>query len=396
MFMKVPLLDLKPQMELLREEVLLALNRVVESNTFILGPEVDALEKSVASYCGVSGAVGVSSGTDALLISLMALGIGHGDEVLTTPYSFFATMGSILRVGARPVFADIDEETLNIDPELMAEQLHADRKRGSRIKALIPVHLYGQCADMEKIMRLAEEFELPVIEDAAQAIGADCPFVADGQVTWRRAGAMGLSGCFSFFPSKNLGGMGDGGMVTSNDQNFIRKLRIFRNHGADPKYYHAFIGGNFRLDAIQASVLNIKLKHLDQWHKSRRQNAETYNRLFADAGLLDGQVRLPEAVYQKVDGAREHNHHIYNQYVIRVFRRDDLMAHLLEKGIGCAVYYPICLHRQQCLGGTTDADISLPVAERAAKETLALPVFPELSDDQQQYVVQTIKEFYRP
>lgn len=393
--MQVPLLDLKPQMEKLREEIMQAVAKVVDSSQFILGDEVKSLEESVADYCGVKYGVGVSSGTDALLISLMAMGVGPGDEVLTTPYTFFATMGSIVRVGARPVFADIDPVTYNISPEAVADALARDRANGSRIKAVIPVHLYGQCADMQKIMQLAEEYGIAVIEDGAQAIGSDCPFEESGKVTWKRAGSMGVSGCFSFFPSKNLGGIGDGGMVTTNDDDFARLLEIYRNHGANPKYHHAYIGGNFRLDTIQACVLDIKLRHLDAWHLSRRNNAKLYNSLFEDAGLVDETVRLPVAVYEMTPGAAERNYHIYNQYIIRVPRRDELRSHLLSREIGCEVYYPLCLHQQDCLRTFDIGEQHYPTAENAARETLALPVYPELQPEQIEYVVQTIRDFYR-
>jgi len=392
--MKVPLLDLKPQMNGLRDEILQSVTRVIDSSQFILGPEVNRLEEAVASYCGVAHGVGVSSGTDALLVSLMALGIGPGDKVLTTPYTFFATMGSIIRTGAQPVFADIEPASMNIDPDRMAEILEDDRKNGAAIKALMPVHLFGQCADMVRILQLADDFGVAVIEDAAQAIGSDCPFSQGGKTDWRRAGSMGIAGCFSFFPSKNLGGIGDGGMVTTYDDDFARLLRIFRNHGAQPKYFHSHIGGNFRLDPIQACVLEIKLRHLESWHQARRRNASLYRNLFADSGLAGETVVLPEAVYERSSGARERNHHIYNQYVIRVPRRDDLREHLQAKGIGCEVYYPLCLHQQACLQSSA-AGPSFPEAERAAGETLALPIYPELTAEQLEYVVATIASFYR-
>lgn len=392
--MKVPLLDLKPQMNGLRDEILQSVTRVIDSSQFILGPEVNRLEEAVASYCGVAHGVGVSSGTDALLVSLMALGIGPGDKVLTTPYTFFATMGSIIRTGAQPVFADIEPASMNIDPDRMAEILEDDRKNGAAIKALMPVHLFGQCADMGRILQLADDFGVAVIEDAAQAIGSDCPFSQGGKTDWRRAGSMGIAGCFSFFPSKNLGGIGDGGMVTTYDDDFARLLRIFRNHGAQPKYFHSHIGGNFRLDPIQACVLEIKLRHLESWHQARRRNASLYRNLFADSGLAGETVVLPEAVYERSSGARERNHHIYNQYVIRVPRRDDLREHLQAKGIGCEVYYPLCLHQQACLQSSA-AGQSFPESERAAGETLALPIYPELTAEQLEYVVATIASFYR-
>lgn len=394
--MNVPLLDLQPQMTRFREEILQAVTDVIDSTRYILGPRVIDLEQKIADYCGVPAAVGVSSGTDALLVSLMALEIGPGDLVLTTPYTFFATMGSIVRVGALPLFADVDEQSLNIDPDRMAELLEADQQGERRIKAIMPVHLFGQCADMSKIMDLAAQYGIPVIEDAAQAIGAECPFVEkDGSVHWKRAGSMGLAGCFSFFPSKNLGSVGDGGMVITPDPDFAGQLRCYRNHGAEPKYYHSHIGGNFRLDPIQASVLSIKLPHLAQWHQQRRANSVFYHDLFKQAGLVGDPVVLPESAYRNAADAEAHDFHIYNQYVIRVPRRDDLREFLQSHSIGCEVYYPVCLHKQQCLADHGYGDLSFPVAEQAARDSLALPIYPELSDKQQTYVVETIARFYR-
>ncbi len=390
--MKVPLLDLQAQFTHLEEDLIAAVNRVMRSTRYIQGPEVTGLESEVARYCGTPHGVGVSSGTDALLVSLMALGIGEGDEVLTTPYSFFATMGVILRLGARPVFADIDPRTYNIDPARMAEALAADTAR--KIKAIIPVHLYGQCADMAAILELAKHYELPVIEDAAQAIGAEYPFVEDGRLRRVKAGAMGTAGCFSFFPSKNLGGAGDGGMVVAVDDDFTKKVELLRNHGAHPKYYHSMVGGNFRLDAIQAAVLRVKLPHLDGWHRKRAENAALYNRLFANTRLVeDGHVVLPEAVYRTQEAPADNTYHIYNQYVLRVRRRDGLRDWLLQNDIGCEIYYPVPLHRQQCLGAEAD-NWSMPEAERAAEETIALPIYPELTQEMQTYVVETIKRYY--
>lgn len=394
--MNVPLLDLQPQMTRFREEILQAVTDVIDSTRYILGPRVTELEQKIADYCGVPAAVGVSSGTDALLVSLMALEIGPGDLVLTTPYTFFATMGSIVRVGALPLFADVDEQSLNIDPDKMAELLEADQRGGRRIKAIMPVHLFGQCADMSKIMNLAAQYELPVIEDAAQAIGAECPFAGkDGSVHWKRAGSMGLAGCFSFFPSKNLGSVGDGGMVITRDPDFAERLRCYRNHGAEPKYYHSHIGGNFRLDPIQASVLSIKLPHLKQWHQQRRANSDVYHDLFQQAGLIGDPVILPEPVFRNAADSGVHDFHIYNQYVVRVPRRDGLREYLQLNSIGCEVYYPVCLHKQQCLAEHGYGDLSFPVAEQAARDSLALPIYPELSDEQQAYVVKTIARFYR-
>ena len=392
--MKVPLLDLQPQTAFFREQIIQQLTEVVDSTRYILGDRVTRIEEEIAGYSGAVAGVGVSSGTDALVASLMALELQPGDKVLTTPYTFFATMGSIIRVGAVPVFADVDERTLNLDPVKAAEVLAADAAGEREIKAIIPVHLFGQCADMTALMSLAEQYEIPVIEDAAQAIGADYPFVEqDGAVTWQKAGSMGLAGCFSFFPSKNLGCMGDGGMITTCDLDFAETLRCYRNHGAKPKYYHSKIGGNFRLDPIQAAILSVKLPHLEQWHKQRKENAQQYRKLFAQAGLE--QIRLPEAVYHDAPGAEEHNIHIYNQFVIRTARRDALREYLQEKSIGCEVYYPVCLHQQECLDplGAYSSQ-SFPVAEQASRDSLALPIYPELSDEQQEYVVETITDFF--
>ena len=405
--MKVPLLDLKQQLSYLREDIIKAVTRVIDSTTYIQGPEVASLEQEVAAYCGVENGIGVSSGTDALLVSLMALGIGPGDQVLTTPYSFFATMGVVLRLGATPVFVDIDPVSFNIDPVAMAEVLARDSER--KIKAILPVHLYGQCADMVAIMKLANQYGLPVIEDAAQAIGAECPMSDEGgemNGQWKKAGSMGLAGCFSFFPSKNLGGIGDGGMVVTRDGVFADKIRILLNHGASPKYYHGQVGGNFRLDPIQAAVLRIKLTYLEQWHRARRENAGRYNALFAESGLVQNNfLVLPQAVHlakkqtktldnsAAMNGVGE-NYHIYNQYVLRVSRRDALINWLRSQDIGCEVYYPLALHQQKCLGASFPV-LSLPQAEKAAAETIALPIYPELTADMQAYVVEKVAEFYR-
>jgi dTDP-4-amino-4,6-dideoxygalactose transaminase len=401
--MKVPLLDLKQQLSYLRKDMLEAVTRVIDSTVYIQGEEVAALEQEIAAYCGVENGVGVSSGTDALLVSLMALGIQPGDQVLTTPYSFFATMGVVLRLGAIPVFVDIDPVSFNIDPVAMEEALVRDHER--KIKALLPVHLYGQCADMAAIMKLANRYNLPVIEDAAQAIGAECPMNGENddgiKSQWQRAGSMGLAGCFSFFPSKNLGGIGDGGMVVTGDRVLADKIRILLNHGASPKYYHGEVGGNFRLDPIQATVLRIKLTFLERWHHARRENAGRYNKLFTESGLVqDGYLTLPQAVYQAkksavgaIAGAGE-NYHIYNQYILRVSRRDALIDWLRSQDIGCEVYYPLALHQQKCLGAHYLAP-SLPQVEKAAAETIALPIYPELTSSMQVYVAEKISEFYK-
>lgn len=394
--MNVPLLDLHLQTAALREEILQAVTEVIDSTQYILGPKVVKLEEEVAAYCGAGAGIGVSSGTDALLAVLMALEIGPGDQVLTTPYSFFATVGAVLRVGAQPVFADIEADTFNIDPDKMAEILAENAKQNRKIKAIIPVHLFGQCADMSQIMALAEQYEIPVIEDAAQAIGAEYPMSAkDSGTVWRRAGAMGLAGCFSFFPSKNLGCLGDGGMIVTSDSSFAETLRCYRNHGAEPKYYYTKVGGNFRLDPLQAAVLSVKLPHLEQWHRQRQANSQAYHELFAQAGLTENPVILPAAVYADSPEAATHQHHIYNQFVIRVPRRDALRQHLHEQGVGCEVYYPLCLHQQDCMKPYGCNELSLPTAEQAAQDSLALPVYPELSRAQQEYAVQVIADFYR-
>jgi len=391
--MKVPLLDLQAQLQYLQDDLISAVTRVVKSTRYIQGPEVSRLEREIADYCGVDYGVGVSSGTDALLVSLMALGIGQGDYVLTSPYSFFATMGVILRVGAVPVFADIEPESFNIDPVKVADILKSDKKR--TIKAIIPVHLYGQCADMTEIMRLANQYGIPVVEDAAQAIGAECPFAENGTITQRRAGSMGLCGCFSFFPSKNLGGIGDGGMVITEDKDFAEKLTLMRNHGAHPKYFHKMIGGNFRLDPIQAAALRVKLPYLSEWHKKRAGNAARYNTLFAETTLLENEkIMLPLSVYNRSEknGYCDRNYHIYNQYVLRVEKRDGLRDWLLTNDIGCEIYYPIPLHQQECL--KNHRNLPCHQAEKAAGETIALPIYPELTPVMQSRVVEKIVKFY--
>ncbi|MCP3887338.1 MAG: DegT/DnrJ/EryC1/StrS family aminotransferase [Desulfobulbaceae bacterium] len=386
--MKVPLLDLQAQLEYLEDDLQAAVSRVVKSTRYIQGPEVEGLEKEIAEYCGAGYGVGVSSGTDALLIALMSLDIQAGDHVLTTPYSFFATMGVILRLGAVPIFADIDPVSYNIDPVKMEEVLVKDTEK--KIKAIIPVHLYGQCADMQPIMELANRYDLPVIEDAAQAIGASYPGLAsDSPVGGSRAGSMGLAGCFSFFPSKNLGGIGDGGMVVTQNKEFAEKLILMRNHGAHPKYFHKLVGGNFRLDPIQAAALRVKLPYLDSWHKKRSENAAVYNDLFQKSGLVTQQnVVVPGEVY-----SGEANVHIYNQYILRVKKRDQLRDFLQNSDIGCEIYYPVPLHKQECLGDLA-AGLSYPEAELAADTTIALPIYPELTNEMQQYVVEKIVQFY--
>lgn len=395
--MQVPLLDLKAQLAPLRDEIIREVTDVIDSTCYIMGPKVEELEKNVAEYCDTPFALGVSSGTDALLVALMAMGVGPGDLVITSSYTFFATVGSILRLGARPLFVDIDPASYNIDPVKMEETLAADPERTAKVKVILPVHLYGQCADMAKIMSLADKYGIPVLEDAAQAIGADFPMVENGKTVWKKAGSMGAAGCYSFFPSKNLGGIGDGGMIVSREQELYDRMRIIRVHGDASRYEHNVIGGNFRLDPLQAVVLNIKLPHLPGWHQGRRENAKLYNRLFADSGLVDsGKVQLPQAVYRDAatDSSDNPEYHIYNQYVIRVDDRDELLRYLQDEGVGVAVYYPIPLHQQKCMDGLGYEDVSLPETEKAARETLALPIYPELTDEMQAYVVDRITAYF--
>jgi dTDP-4-amino-4,6-dideoxygalactose transaminase len=362
--MNVPLLDLKAQYLAIKAEVDAAIAEVMESQHFILGPKVEQCEKAIAQYCGSSHAVGVSSGSDALLACLMAENIGAGDEVITTPYTFFATAGAIARVGATPIFVDIDPATYNMDASQIASKVTA------RTRGIIPVHLYGQMADMVGVMRVAERHGLVVIEDGAQAIGAEHG--------GRRAGSIGHYGCFSFFPSKNLGAAGDGGMVVTNDAQRAEKLRCLRAHGSKPKYHHKMIGGNFRLDAIQAAVVSAKLPYLDEWTAARQRNATRYDRLFTSAGLAIG---LPKVATDR---------HIFNQYVIRVSHRDQLQADLRKRGVGTEVYYPIPMHLQECFAYLGHGVGAFPQSERAAKETFALPIHPELTEEQARYVVECV------
>jgi len=365
----IPLLDLKVQYASIREEIRVAMDRVLESQQFILGPEVDALEREIAEYCQCGYGVGVSSGTDALLVALTAIGIQPGDEVITTPYSFFATAGSIVRLGAIPVFADIDADTFNIDSKLILPKIT------KKTRAIIPVHLFGRMADMDSILSIARDHNLAVIEDAAQAIGAE--------YRGKRAGSFGLMGCFSFFPSKNLGGFGDGGMVTTNDPELADRLRLLRSHGFRTKYVHEVLGGNFRLDEIQAAVLRVKLKYLEVWTQCRIKNAARYRTLLA--GFNRGRLPFEDP----------ESRHIYNQFVIRTKSRDGLLGHLKEKGIGTAVYYPVPLHLQPCLRYLGQLTGAFPVSERASQESLALPVYPELSESDLHAVAEAVQQ-YRP
>jgi len=378
----VPLLDLKPQYAALKAEIDAAIAGVVDSQYFILGPEVECFERGVAEYCGVGHAVGLSSGTDALIVAMMALGIGEGDEVVTSPYTFFGTAGSIVRLGASPVFADIDPATFNLEASAI------DAAITDRTRAIAPVHLFGQMADMRAIHPIAREHELLVIEDAAQAIGA--------RQNGRPACSFGDVGCLSFFPTKNLGGFGDGGMLVTDDADYAALARQLRNHGMEPKYYHARVGGNFRLDALQAAILNVKLQHLDSWHAARQRNAALYREAFEAAGLnrpigaldsgLEGGVVLPVE--------RPGNTHIYNQFVIYTERRDELMQHLKANEVGCEIYYPLALHEQECfrLLGYKKGDF--PNAERAAAMSLALPIYPDLEPPMIERVVEVIADFF--
>lgn len=397
--MRIPLLDLKAQLTPIRNQILDAITEVVDSTQYILGPKVAALEAEISAYCGVKYAIGVTSGTDALLISLMSLDIKPGDLVITTPYSFFATAGVIARLNAKPVFVDIDPVTYNLDPEKLKNTLETGESGEAvcmgfstpRIKAIIPVHLYGQCADMKRILNIASEYSIPVIEDAAQAIGAEYPFTDE----IKKAGSMGYTGCFSFFPSKNLGCMGDGGIVTTNDEDTAEHIKILRVHGGKPKYYHKVIGGNFRFDPMQAAIIKVKLPFLNKWHAARQKNANTYNNLFANSGLVENSlVIIPARVYASENENFKFDH-IFNQYIIRVKERDMLKAHLKERGIVTEIYYPVPFHLQECFEYLGYKSGDFPESERAAIETLALPIYPELTFEQQRYVVESIKEFYK-
>jgi len=370
--MNVPLLDLKAQFGTIRSEVMAAIEAVCEEQGFILGPRVQEFERAIARYVGSSHAVGCASGSDALLLCLMAGGVGPGDEVITTPFTFFATAGAISRLGAKPVFVDIRPDTFNIDPSQI------ERAVTPRTKAVIPIHLFGQCADMEAINRIAKHRGIAVIEDACQAIGA-----ARGGV---HAGALGDAGCFSFFPSKNLGGFGDGGIITTNDARLADRLAVLRVHGSKVRYVHEYVGINSRLDALQAAVLQVKLKHLDRWAEGRRRNAALYNQLFAGAKLTD-HVTLPVTEAGNV--------HAFNQYTIRAHKRDELRGHLKEKGIGTEIYYPIPLHLQSCYRDLGYQKGAFPLSEAAAEECLSLPIYAELAEAQLTYVVETIRDFYR-
>lgn len=371
--MQVPFFDLQVQYAVIRSEIRRAIDEVCDNQQFTLGPQVRRLEDEIARYCGTPYAVGVSSGTDALLLALMALGIGPGDEVITTPYTFIATAGSIARSGARPIFVDIDPARFTIDPKLIADRIT------ERTRAILPVHLFGRCAEMEPIRTLAARHQIAVIEDAAQAIGAEDEF-------GRRAGCIGLLGCFSFYPTKNLGGFGDGGMVITNDSSLASTLFALRIHGSATKYLHSILGGNFRLDELQAALLAVKLKYLDQWTEQRINNAEQYDALFRKKGL-EHQIQLP--------ALPKNERHVFNQYVVRATRRDELSRFLESRGIGHDIYYPMPLHLQACFKYLGYKEGDLPASEQAAREALALPVYPELTQPMREYVVDTFQAFYR-
>lgn len=387
--MKVPLLDLRLQYQSIKDEIDEAILKVAASQALILGEEVERLERTLAEYCNTQFAIGASSGTDALLMALMALDIKPYDEVILPDYSFFATAGVVARLNAIPVFIDSDPVSFNIDPEAIRSAINA------KTRAIIPVHLYGQAAYMKEILEIAEESSIPVIEDCAQAIGAQYP-------GHQKVGSMGLMGCFSFYPTKNLGAFGDGGFISTNNEEMAQKLYKMRNHGMAPKYSHGFIGGNFRLDAIQAAVLNVKFPHLEEWHSARRQNASLYTKYFIEKGLAEEEgiiqfdeansVLLPKPVY-KTHG--NHNYHIYNQYVVRVNHRDELRQHLTDNTIGTEIYYPIPFHAQPCFEYLKCNPLKYPVSNELARTVLALPIFPELTEEQIIYTVDKIAEFVK-
>ena len=395
--MRVPLLDLSQQYRTLAEPIHEAIDAVLASQRFILGPKVNAFEKAISDYCNAPHAIGVSSGTDALLAILMALGIGRGDAVVTTPFAFFATAACITRVGAKPLFVDIDPSTYNISASALQEHLEkkcrTDSKGelttpgGEKIRAILPAHLFGLCCEMDAIREISERYHLDVIEDAAQAIGAE--YQLGGKIA--KAGTMGKAGVLSFYPSKNLGAAGDAGMIICSDDELARKLRILREHGMEPRYYHPVIGGNFRLDEMQAAILLVKLPHLDHWSAARRAAADFYGAEFVRSGLTE-KIALPAEPYRD---RRLTNHHIYHQYVIRAPRRDALRQHLTEREIETAIYYPLGLHQQKCFAYLGYGKGNFSEAERAARETLALPIYPEISREAQRYVVSSIAEFFK-
>jgi dTDP-4-amino-4,6-dideoxygalactose transaminase len=374
--MQVPLLDLRAQYAPLKAQFMAAIEEVCDSQGLVLGPKTEALEQAICDYAGAAHAIGCSSGTDAQLMLLMALGIGPGDAVLTTPYTFFATASCVSRVGARPVFADIDPATYNLCPRSAEEVL----KKTPNVKAIVPVHLYGCCADMEAFVALGKKYGIPVLEDAAQALGARHPLGG--------AGAIGEAGWYSFYPTKNLGAFGDAGMVVCKDAALAAKLRAFRNHGMEVRYYHKWIGGNFRIDALQSAVLSVKLPHLDDWSAGRRAHAAAYRAVFTERNL---PVTLPLEPWAP---SGVPNHHIYNQFILRVPERDRLRQHLTAAGIGSEIYYPLSLHQQECFRDLGYREGDFPESERAARETIALPIYPELAQEQQDYVIEKLAEFF--
>jgi len=380
----VPMLDLQRQYEQVRAEVLAAVGRVCASQRYILGAEVEALERELADFCGAIDSVGCSSGTDALWLAIAAAGVQPGDLVLTTPFSFFASASAIVRAGARPVFADIDPQTFNLDASRVEAFLRAAKR--DNLRALLPVHLYGQCADMDSLQKLADEFHLSLIEDAAQAIGA----------RWgkRSAGSMGVSAAFSFYPTKNLSAYGDAGLVTTADPTMAEHMRRLRNHGSSRRYVHEDFGWNCRLDAIQAAILRVKLKYVEGWNQSRRQRAAQYDQLFAAAGLTSSGDQTENSAPIQLPRTSANAHHVFHQYVVRAFRREELREFLNARRIGTEVYYPIPLHLQPCFVYLGYREGDFPEAERAAKEVLALPMFPELTEDEQRWVVKSIADFY--
>ena len=389
--MNIPFLDLKAQYKSIQEEIDQKILEVVSSQKFVLGSEVEALEQEIAAYSRAEYAVGVSSGSDALIISLMAFDLGENDAVITTPFTFFATAGAIARIKAKPIFCDIEEKSCNLDAEKLDELLESRSKTQDilSIKAIIPVHLYGQCVDMTPVLALAKKYELFVIEDAAQAIGSEYP-TPNGI---KKACSLGDVGILSFFPSKNLGGFGDGGMVLTDDDKLAQKLKLLRIHGSRNKYFYDILGGNFRLDALQAAVLRVKLKHLDDWQQRRREKASYYDRIFTESGLVEeALVQTPEALYRDSDAEYFHTYH---QYVIRVKDRDKLREFLGEKGVSTAIYYPLPLHLQKCFSYLGYKEGDFPVAEKAAREVLALPIYPELTADQQGHIASSISKFYK-
>ena len=393
--MRVPLLDLSGQYSNLAEPIRKRIDEVLATQRFILGPNVTKFEEAIRQFTGAPHAIGVSSGTDALLAVFMAMGIGPDDAIITTPYSFFATAGCVARTGARPLFVDIDPVTYNISPVELQKFLRDEcegrgddmvhRASGLRVRAIVPVHLFGLCCDMDSIDRLAREYHIPLIEDAAQAIGAECVIASEV----KQAGTMGLCGCFSFYPSKNLGAAGDAGLITCQDAKLAERIRVFREHGMEPRYYHHFVGGNFRIDEMQAAILDVKLPHLADWSAARRAAADFYGTEFKRVGLTKS-VTLPAEPYR----GKVESHHIYHQYVIRAPRREALREYLEKQSVGTAIYYPVGLHEQECFAYLGHKRGDFPETERATQETLALPIYPELSREAQTYVVNAIAAFF--